>query len=122
MLTTEDQKTIEVQQASPKRTSDFLTQAKSSIRMKETTEQKWLGAFTTAQSEDKEMATDVCKLLQKWRNIPDIVYSVNTNLRQQLLPTKTYEKAKLQPEQVDDFKSSIIIAIAMICRVAKQLK
>ena len=25
-----------------------------------TTEQKWLGEFTTAQSEDKEMATDVC--------------------------------------------------------------
>ena len=33
--------------------------------MKETTEQKWLGAFTTAQSENKEMATDVCKLLQE---------------------------------------------------------
>ena len=82
--------------ASPKHISDFLTQAKYSIFMKETTEQKWLGAFTTAQSEDKEMATDVCKLLQKWRNIPYIVYSVSTSLRQQLLPTKTYEKAKLK--------------------------
>lgn len=71
--------------------------------MKETSEQKWLGAFTTAQSEDKEMATDVCKLLQKWRNIPEIVYSVNTNLRQQLLPTKTYEKTKLH-QHVDDLK------------------
>ena len=32
----------------------------------------------------------------KWRNIPlngsDIVYSVNTNLRQQFLPTKMCEK------------------------------
>ena len=89
-------KTIEVQQASPKHVSNFLTQAKNSIYMKETAEQKWLGAFTTAQGEDKEMATDVRKLLQKWRNIPDIVYSVNTNLRQQLLPTKTYEETKLQ--------------------------
>ena len=71
--------------------------------MKETSEHKWLGAFTTAQSEDKEMSTDVCKLLQKWRNIPDIVYSVNTNLRQQLLPTKTYEKTKLH-QHVDDLK------------------
>ena len=69
--------------------------------MKETTEQKWRGAFTTGQSKDKEMATDVCKLLQKWRNIPDFVYSVNTNLRQQLLPTKTYEKVKLQ-QHVND--------------------
>ena len=72
VLINEDQKTIEVQQASPKHISTFLTQAKNSIYMKETAEQKWLGAFTTAQSEDKEMATDVCKLLQKWRNIPDI--------------------------------------------------
>ena len=76
VLTNEDQKTIEVQQASPKQISDFLTQAKTSMFMKETTEQKWLGAFMTAQSEDKEMATDVCKLLQKWRNMPDIVLIV----------------------------------------------
>ena len=101
VLTNEDQKIIEVQQASPKHISDFLTQTKNSIYMKETTEQKWLGAFTTAQSEDKEIAIDVCKLLQNWRNIPDIVYSVNTNLRQHLLPTKTYEKSKLQ-QHVDD--------------------
>ena len=45
------------------------------------------------------MATEVCKLLQKWKNIPVIDYSVNTNLRQQLLPTTT--KAKLQ-QHVDD--------------------
>ena len=69
--------------------------------MKETAEQKWLGVFTTAQREDKEMATKVCKLLQKWRNIPDIIYSENTNLRQQLLSTKTYEKSKLQ-QHIDD--------------------
>ena len=101
VLTNEDQKTIEVMEASPKYIPHFLTQAKNSIYMKETTEQKWLGAFTTAQSKDKEMATDVCKLLQNWSYIPDIVYSVNTNLRQQLLPTKTYEKTKLQ-QYVDD--------------------
>ena len=64
--------------------------------MKETAEQKWLGVFTIAQREDKEMATNVCKLLQKRRNIPDNIYGVNTNLRQQLLPTKMYEKSKLQ--------------------------
>jgi len=101
VLTSKDQKTIEVQQASPKHISDFLTQAKNNIYLKETTQQKWLGAFTTIQGEDVEMAKDVCKLLQKWRNIPDIVYSVNTNLRQQLLPTKTYLKTKLQ-QQVEE--------------------
>ena len=103
MLTNEDKKVIEVQQASPKHISKFLTQAKNSIYMKETAEQKWLGAFTITQNEDKEMATDTCKVLQKWRNIPDIVYSVNTNLRQQLLSTKKYEKIKLK-QNVDDLK------------------
>ena len=81
VLTNEHQKIIEVQQSSPKHVSNFLTQVKNNICMKEIVEQKWLGAFTTAQSEDKQMAADVCKLLQKWRNIPDIVYSVHTNLR-----------------------------------------
>ena len=60
MLTNEDKKVIEVQQASPKHISKFLTQAKNSIYMKETAEQKWLGAFTITQNEDKEMATDTC--------------------------------------------------------------
>ena len=96
MLTNDGQKIIKVQQASPKHISNFLTQVKNNIYMKETAEQKWLGVFTTAQRKDKEMATNVCKLLQKWRNIPDIIYSENTNLRQQLLSTKTYEKSKLQ--------------------------
>ena len=50
VLTNEDQKTIEVQQESPKHMSDIFTQAKNGIYMKETIEQKWLGAFTTAQS------------------------------------------------------------------------
>ena len=53
----------------------------------------------SAKRRQKEMATEVCKLLQKWKNIPVIDYSVNTNLRQQLLPTTT--KAKLQ-QHVDD--------------------
>ena len=38
VLTNEGQNTIEVQQASPKYISDFLSQAKNSIYMKETTE------------------------------------------------------------------------------------
>ena len=54
VLPNEDQKTIEVQQASPKHISDFLTQAKNSIYMKKTTEQKWLGAFTTLSTKRRQ--------------------------------------------------------------------
>ena len=96
--------------------------------MKETAEQKWLGVFTTGQSEDKQMAADACKLLQKWRNIPDIVYCVNTNLRQKLLPTKTYEEGKLQ-QHLDDLnctmcsqKQDTLIHIMRACpKIAQSL-
>ena len=92
-LTNEDHKIIEVQQASPKHISNFLAQVRNDMYMKETAEQKWLGAFTTAQSKDKQMAADVCKLLQKWRNIPDVVYSVNSNLRLQLRQLRRMKSA-----------------------------
>ena len=65
VLTNDDQKIIEVQQASKKHISNFLNQVKNNMYMKEAAEQKWFGAFTTAQSKDKQMAADVCKILQK---------------------------------------------------------
>ena len=40
VLTNEDQNTIEVQQESPKHMSDFFTQAKNGMYMKETIEKK----------------------------------------------------------------------------------
>ena len=34
--------------------------------------------------------------LNEWRNVPDIVLSVNQAIRHQVVDTKTYQKAKLQ--------------------------
>lgn len=58
---------------------------------KEAEEQKWLGAYTNKQCQDKQLPPTA-----KWKNIRDIVYIVNKTIRQQLLPTKTYQQNKAQ--------------------------
>ena len=63
---------------------------------KEAEEQKWLGAYTNKQRQDKQLPPTANQILKKWKNIPDIVYSVNKTIRQQLLPTKTYQQSKAQ--------------------------
>ena len=63
---------------------------------KEAEEQKWFGAYTSKQRQDKQLPPTANQILKKWKNIPDIVYSVNKTIRQQLLPTKTYQQSKAQ--------------------------
>ena len=68
---------------------------------KEAEQQSWLGAFTTKQLQDKQMPPTANPILKKWKNIPDIVYSVNRSIRQQLLPTKSYQQNKAQLKITD---------------------
>ena len=63
---------------------------------KEAEEQKWLGAYTNKQRQDKQLPPTANQILKKWKNIPDIVYNVNKTIQQQLLPTKTYQLSKAQ--------------------------
>ena len=63
---------------------------------KEAEEQKWLGPYIKKQSQDKQLRPTANQILKKWKNIPDIVYSVNKTIRQQLLATKTYQQSKAQ--------------------------
>lgn len=39
--------------------------------------QAWLGALTTKQLEDPDMAPNANQVFRKWKNTQDIVYSVN---------------------------------------------
>ena len=96
-------KTTEVEKASPKLIGEFLTPIINNRYKTEYKDQKWLGALTTLQYDDVDIAADSLALLQTWKNIPDIVLSVNTSIRQQLLPTATYKKYKLH-QQVEDIK------------------
>ena len=63
---------------------------------KEAEEQKWLGDYTNKQRQDIQLSLTANQILKKWKNIPDIVYSVNKTIQQQLLPTKTYQQSKAQ--------------------------
>ena len=44
------------------------------------------------------MAPNANQVFRKWKNKPDIVYRVNKGIRQQLLPTRTYQQTKLQTQ------------------------
>ena len=63
---------------------------------KEAEEQNWLGDYTNKQRQDKQLPPTANQILKKWKNIPDIVYSIKKIIRQQLLPTKTYQQSKAQ--------------------------
>ena len=63
---------------------------------KEAEEQNWLGDYTNKQRQGKQLPLTANQILKKRKNIPDIVYSVNKTIRQQLLPTKTYQQSKAQ--------------------------
>ena len=58
-----------------------------------------MGHFATLISDSKDLSPDSQTINHKWKYIADIVLSTNIAIKQQLLPTKAYEKYKLQ-EQV----------------------
>ena len=63
---------------------------------------EWLGDYTNKQRQDKQLPPTANQILKKWKNIPDIVYSVNKTIQQQLLPTKTYQQSKAQMTITDN--------------------
>ncbi|KXJ14005.1 hypothetical protein AC249_AIPGENE4132 [Exaiptasia diaphana] len=88
--------TTEYQKPAPKLLTAFLANAIVNNLKKEVENQNWLGALTLLQYSDNGISPESTAIHYKWRNIPDILYSVNSNIRQQLLPTKVYKKVKLQ--------------------------
>ena len=66
---------------------EFLTPKINNHYKTEYNDQKWLGALTTLQYDDVGIAADNLALLQTWNNIPHMVLSVSTSIKQQLLPT-----------------------------------
>ena len=64
---------------------------------KEAAEQKWLGALIHQQTMPRQQLPPTAKqILKKWKNIPDIVHSINKTIQQQLLLTKTNQQSKAQ--------------------------
>ena len=93
-----DGKTTPINSRSPHAIKDLLRQALQKKYLENMKEQAWLGALTAKQLEDPDMAPNANQVFEKWKNIPDIVYSVDKGIRQQLLPTRTYQQTKLQTQ------------------------
>ena len=93
--------TTELQKPAPKLLTAFLANAVVNNLKKEVGNQNWLGALTLLQYSDNNISPDSTAIHYKWHNIPDILYTVNSNIRQQLLPTKVYKKVKLQQPNQD---------------------
>jgi len=91
-------KTTNITLPSPRLIKDLLRDATQDKYQHEMKQQTWLGALTTKQLEDQDMSPNANQLFRTWKNIPDVVYSVNKKIRQQLLPTRTYQQTKLQAQ------------------------
>ena len=63
--------------------------------------QPWIGKFVTQHWQDPEVSAHSYHIFRSWKNIPNVVMSVDTSIRQQLLNTKTYRSQKLH-EQVEE--------------------
>ncbi|XP_020907425.2 uncharacterized protein LOC110245482 [Exaiptasia diaphana] len=100
LLTTES-KTTQVNLASPRAIKDTLSKAVIKKISEELHQQKWLGDLTTKQHQDLNISDNTYQIHTTWKNVPDIVCSVNKTIRQQLLPTKTYYETKLLKQVLD---------------------
>ena len=85
----------------PKAIKDILKSKTVEKYLKEAEKQSWLGALNTLQLKDNDMAPRANQILKSWKNIPDVTYSVNRSIRQQLLPTRAYQKSKVQMKITD---------------------
>ena len=88
-----------------------LHPAKKTSYEEKVQEQPWTGKFFLLHQQDNDLAKESQLIYKKWKNIPDIVFSINDNIRQQLVNTRTYQKCKIG-QQIDD--------ICRICHSSKE--
>lgn len=74
----------------PENIKEILRKTTKQERRTAVMEQPWVGKYVTQHWKDPEIAPASYQTLKEWRNIPDIVLSVDTSIIQQLINTKTY--------------------------------
>ena len=85
-----------VKSAHPKALDSILKKASSEKTLAEFQNQPWLSNLSVKQENEPNIHQPSLIALNDWRNVPDLVFSVNQAIRQQLVNTKTYQKAKLK--------------------------
>ena len=85
-----------VKSAHPKALNSILKKASSEKTLTEFRNQPWLSNLSVKQENEPNIHQPSLIALNYWRNVPDLVFSVNQEIRQQLVNTKSYQKAKLK--------------------------
>ena len=93
--------TYVVKSDKPSSLSIALHPAKKTSYEEKVQEQPWTGKFFLLHQQDHNLAKESQLIHKKWKNIPDIVFSINDNICQQLVNTRTYQKCKIG-QQIDD--------------------
>ena len=88
-----------------------LHPAKKTSYEEKVQEQSRTGKFFLLHQQDHDLAKESQLIYTKWKNIPDIAFSINDNIYQQLVNTRTYQKCKIG-QQIDD--------ICRICHSSKE--
>ena len=73
----------------------FFHKALTANKKLEVINQPWLGYYTTKIWESSEISPVSKRIHSTWKNIPDVVKSVNDSIEQQLIKTKVYIKNRL---------------------------
>ena len=80
----------------PKVLNSIQKKASSKKTLAEFRNQPWLSNLSVKQENEPNIHQPSLIALNEWRNVPDLVFSVSQAIRQQLVNTRTYQKAKLQ--------------------------
>ena len=100
VITHDDQVTV-VSTKEPRSIKEISRKTTLQKRRTEVMQHPWLGKYVSQHWKDAETTSLSYQIFKSWKNIPDIVLSVDTSIRQQLMNTKVYRKNKLQ-ESVDE--------------------
>ena len=96
-----DHRSMEFRSSEFKQINAALYKALTANKKLEVINQPWLGYYTTKIWESCEISPVSKRMLSTWKNIPDVVKSVNDSIKQQLIKTKVYIKNKLMQEVAD---------------------
>ena len=94
-------KEMRVSGKEPYKVKSIINKANTDKHMRDTQKRPWVGKFVTQHGNDPQISNNSYDIFKQWKNIPDIVMSIDTSIRQQLLNTKTYRSHKLH-EQVEE--------------------
>ena len=67
---------------------NIINKVSTDRQMRDIQKQLWVGKFVTQHWNDSQIANNSHDIFKQWKNIPDVVMSINTSVRQQLLNTK----------------------------------